>query len=69
MSDGLGEVSEELANHDPAAVKGYCFYHEQDVARKDRSGGDSLATSYTQRRIKDATPSQAESRVGQQAPP
>ena len=33
MSDGLSEVSEALANHDSTAVKGYCFYHEEDVAR------------------------------------
>jgi hypothetical protein len=33
MSDGISDVSEELATRDPADVKGYCFYHEQDVGR------------------------------------
>lgn len=33
MSDGLGAVDEALVDHHPSKVKGYCFYHEQDVGR------------------------------------
>jgi hypothetical protein len=33
MSDGLGAVNEALASHHSEKVQGYCFYHEQDVAR------------------------------------
>ncbi len=43
LSDGISEVSEALARHDSAEVKGYCFYHEQDVARAVDGHGLSLA--------------------------
>jgi hypothetical protein len=33
MSEGISDVSEELANCDPETISGYCFYHEQDVGR------------------------------------
>lgn len=31
LSDGISDVVEELAKSDRDKVKGYCFYHEQDV--------------------------------------
>lgn len=33
MSDGLDDVGEALSEADRDKVKGYCFYHAQDVAR------------------------------------
>lgn len=33
MSDGHEDVNEALVNHHQEKVKGYCFYHEQDLAR------------------------------------
>ncbi len=33
QSDGLSDVGEELHERDRASVKGYCFYHWQDVER------------------------------------
>ena len=33
MSDGLSAVGYELVNYHGDQVKGYCFYHEQDVGR------------------------------------
>jgi hypothetical protein len=33
MSDGLSDVGEALHKKGGAAVKGYCFYHGQDVER------------------------------------
>lgn len=43
MSDGISDVSEELANRDAAEVRGYCFYHEQDVGRAVDGYGLSIA--------------------------
>ena len=39
MSDGLDDVTDALEVSDRAAVKGYCFYHGQDVERAVRGGG------------------------------
>jgi hypothetical protein len=33
ISDGISDVSEVLAESDRDKVKGYCFYHEQDLER------------------------------------
>lgn len=43
MSDGISDVSEELANCDPETTIGYCFYHEQDVGRAIDGHGLSVA--------------------------
>lgn len=33
MSDGIADVSEELARHPRGHFQGYCFYHGQDLER------------------------------------
>ena len=43
MSDGLGDVGEVLEQRDRANVKGYCFYHSQDLDRAMSGGGLMLA--------------------------
>lgn len=43
MSDGLAEVSEELHQRGRHGVKGYCFYHEQDVERAVSGEGLNIA--------------------------
>ena len=40
MSDGLSDVGEELACRDRSEVKGYCFYHGQNLERA--MAGDGL---------------------------
>ena len=43
LSDGISDVSEVLAESDREKVKGYCFYHEQDVERALNGHGLTLA--------------------------
>ena len=43
ISDGISDVAEVLAESDRDKVKGYCFYHEQDVERAVNGHGLSLA--------------------------
>jgi hypothetical protein len=43
ISDGVSDVSEELARTDKRKVRGYCFYHFQDVERAVAGDGLSLA--------------------------
>lgn len=43
MSDGIGDVGEELHKRGHANVQGYCFYHEQDVERAIDGDGLTLA--------------------------
>jgi len=43
MSDGISDVSEELEYRDRSGVKGYCFYHGQDLERAVEGGGLMLA--------------------------
>lgn len=43
MSDGYTEVAEALVEFDRGKVRGYCFYHEQDVARAVQGGGLCIA--------------------------
>ena len=43
ISDGISDVSEVLAESDRDKVKGYCFYHEQDVERAIEGHGLTLA--------------------------
>lgn len=43
ISDGMSDVAEVLAESDREKVKGYCFYHEQDVERAINAHGLSLA--------------------------
>lgn len=43
MSDGLNEVGETLHERGQSGVKGYCFYHGQDVERAVADGGLWLA--------------------------
>ncbi|MCU0535421.1 MAG: hypothetical protein MUD14_16150 [Hydrococcus sp. Prado102] len=43
MSDGHAEVAEELDRRDRANVKGYCFYHGQDLERAVKGDGLWLA--------------------------
>lgn len=43
MSDGFSHVAEVLADSDRRKVKGYCFYHAQDVARAVDGYGLMLA--------------------------
>jgi hypothetical protein len=43
ISDGISDVAEVLAESDRDKVKGYCFYHEQDVERAINAHGLSLA--------------------------
>ena len=38
QSDGLSDVSSELAFRDRAKVRGYCFYHGQDLERAVAGG-------------------------------
>lgn len=43
MSDGLDDVSEVLHERDRQDVKGYCFYHGQDLERAVAGDGLTLA--------------------------
>lgn len=43
MSDGIGDVSEVLHERGQKGVKGYCFYHGQDVERAVAGEGLMLA--------------------------
>ena len=43
MSDGYSDVAERLAERDRDQVKGYCFYHGQDLERAVAGGGLMLA--------------------------
>ena len=43
MSDGYSDVGERLADRDRDQVKGYCFYHGQDLERALAGGGLMLA--------------------------
>jgi hypothetical protein len=43
MSDGISDVSERLAARDRAKVRGYCFYHGQDLERAVAGDGLTLA--------------------------
>ena len=43
ISDGISDVAEVLAESDRDKVKGYCFYHEQDVERVVSGHGLMLA--------------------------
>ena len=43
ISDGISDVAEVLAESDRDQVKGYCFYHEQDVERAVDGHGLMLA--------------------------
>jgi hypothetical protein len=43
MSDGHGDVSEVLHERGRDNVKGYCFYHGQDVERAVEGGGLMIA--------------------------
>jgi hypothetical protein len=43
QSDGISDVSEVLAEQDRDRVKGYCFYHGQDVERAVDGRGLMLA--------------------------
>jgi hypothetical protein len=43
MSDGISEVAEVLAESDREKVRGYCFYHAQDVERAVNGHGLMLA--------------------------
>ena len=43
ISDGISDVSEELAKTNPREVRGYCFYHFQDVERAVAGEGLALA--------------------------
>ena len=43
LSDGISDVAEVLAESDRDKVKGYCFYHEQDVERAIDGHGLMLA--------------------------
>jgi hypothetical protein len=43
MSDGLSDVSEALANSEADKIRGYCFYHEQDVGRAVDGYGLNIA--------------------------
>jgi hypothetical protein len=44
MSDGLSDVSEKLHEKERDQIKGYCFYHGQDVERAVL--GDGLMIAY-----------------------
>lgn len=43
MSDGLSDVSEEIGFRDRSKLKGYCFYHGQDLERAVAGSGLMLA--------------------------
>jgi len=43
QSDGLSDVSEELTSRDRTKVRGYCFYHGQDLERAVAGSGLMLA--------------------------
>lgn len=43
MSDGLSDVGEELHQRGRTNVKGYCFYHGQDLERAVSGGGLMIA--------------------------
>jgi hypothetical protein len=43
MSDGLGDVGEALHGRDCGTIKGYCFYHGQDLERAVAGAGLMLA--------------------------
>jgi hypothetical protein len=43
MSDGITDVSEVLHEHGRKGIKGYCFYHGQDVERAVTGEGLSVA--------------------------
>ncbi|MBF9222044.1 DUF6891 domain-containing protein [Hymenobacter ruricola] len=43
MSDGLDDVSEVRANSGAEGIRGYCFYHGQDLARAVSGQGLMLA--------------------------
>jgi len=43
MSDGHSEVGDKLRRRDRNNVKGYCFYHGQDLERAVNGGGLMLA--------------------------
>ena len=43
MSDGISDVGEVLHRKDRATVKGYCFYHGQDVERAVAGNGLMIA--------------------------
>jgi hypothetical protein len=43
MSDGFEDVGEALRQRGRAGVRGYCFYHAQDVERAVDGGGLTLA--------------------------
>jgi hypothetical protein len=43
MSDGISDVGEVLHERGRKGVKGYCFYHEQDVQRAVAGGGLMIA--------------------------
>ena len=43
ISDGISDVSEVLAASDRDKIKGYCFYHEQDLERAVDGHGLMLA--------------------------
>ena len=43
MSDGLSDVGDELHERGRDGIKGYCFYHGQDLERAVNGNGLSLA--------------------------
>jgi hypothetical protein len=43
MSDGIGDVSQVLHERGRKGIKGYCFYHGQDVERAVAGGGLMVA--------------------------
>jgi hypothetical protein len=43
MSDGLSDVDAQLASRDRSAIRGYCFYHGQDLECAMADGGLRLA--------------------------
>lgn len=43
MSEGIGDVGEELDRRGRAGGRGYCFYHGQDLDRAVSGGGLMLA--------------------------
>jgi hypothetical protein len=43
ISDGISDVSEQLSERDSSTVRGYCFYHGQDLERAVAGHGLMLA--------------------------
>lgn len=43
MSDGLSDVGEVLSEYGRHGIRGYCFYHGQDLERAVNGGGLMLA--------------------------